>query len=82
MSQNNSKILGDIHLFSFAGVEVCVLYYKCPKCGRVYYSAAVLKDEQLNCDECGAKVEPFEEKPAKASNSKVQATSEKSLSAE
>lgn len=82
MSQNNSKILGDIYLFSFAGVEVYVLYYKCAKCGKVYYSAAKLKDEQLNCDECGTKVEPLEEKPAKTSNSNVQATIEKSLNAE
>ncbi|MGJ8455638.1 hypothetical protein ACSFC1_10070 [Pseudothermotoga sp. U03pept] len=51
------------------------MYYRCPKCGSVYYSAATLKDEQLDCDKCGAKVELFDngcEGSKKKENSKME----------
>ncbi|MGB9821465.1 MAG: hypothetical protein ACPLVG_08920 [Pseudothermotoga sp.] len=38
------------------------MYYKCPNCGQLYYFAAKLEGEQLNCEKCGAKVEPLESK--------------------
>ncbi len=44
-------------VFTRGGVSV---YYRCPNCGKVYYSAAKLEGEMLNCEECNAKVTPVE----------------------
>ncbi|WP_157723285.1 hypothetical protein [Pseudothermotoga thermarum] len=43
------------------------IYYKCPKCGAVYYSAAKLSGDQLICEKCGATVEPIEDYQQKES---------------
>lgn len=38
---------------------VNVIYYRCPNCGQIYYSAATLKGDQLICDRCGATIVPI-----------------------
>ncbi len=38
---------------------VKVIYYRCPKCGQIYYSAATLSGDQLICDRCGATIVPI-----------------------
>lgn len=56
------------------------MYYKCPNCGQIYYSAAMLEGDLLNCEKCGAKVIPIQKDELKFMREKESQTTNKSFS--
>ncbi|MDI6863974.1 MAG: hypothetical protein QMC97_11405 [Pseudothermotoga sp.] len=35
------------------------IYYRCPVCGQIYYSAANLEGDKLICERCGSTIVPI-----------------------
>ncbi len=75
MSFQNYDRIVSTGTYKFLGVFA--IYYRCPRCGEIYYSAAKLTGEQLICEKCGATIEPIKDLPLDRSSQHDKPSGEK-----